>query len=165
MSCDNIKSKIISSQLRRGIIAIKWSQEFHRTTFGFLVAEKKEIKLRIHHSHHSKGSSFMWSHPHEPSSPLCYTYVYIHTFFFEDRFFVVRRCNVAYYVRRGPTGSIFRPPRQRMTVDPVRNVASFPSAARNTPSSSHIHTQNQRTYTTDNTDVPSYIYIYKTHFF
>jgi len=53
-------------------------------------------------------------------------------FFFEDGFFVVRRCNVAHDVRWGPTGSIFRPPRQRMTVDPVRSVASFPSAARNT---------------------------------
>lgn len=69
---------------------------------------------------------------------VCWVYfvdIYIYIFFFsEDGFFVVKRCNVAHNVRRGPTGSIFRPPRQRMTVDPVRDVASFPSAARNTPS-------------------------------
>lgn len=58
--------------------------------------------------------------------------IYIHSYFFEDRFFVVRRFNEAHNVHRGPTGSIFRPPRQRMTVDPVRDVASFPSTARNT---------------------------------
>lgn len=58
-------------------------------------------------------------------------YIYIF-FFFEDGFFVVRRCNVAHDVRRGPTGSIFQPPRQRMTVDPVRDVAGLLLAARNT---------------------------------
>jgi hypothetical protein len=67
--------------------------------------------------------------------------IYIYIFFFEDGFFVVRRCNVAHNVRRGPTGSIFRLPRQRMTVDPVRDVASSPSAARNIHRRRRTHTR------------------------
>uniref|UniRef100_A0A2S2NVU4 Uncharacterized protein n=1 Tax=Schizaphis graminum TaxID=13262 RepID=A0A2S2NVU4_SCHGA len=95
-------------------------------------------------------------------------------FFFEDGFFVVRHCNVAHDVRRGPTGSIFRPPRQRMTVDPVRGVASFLSAARNThrrhpppdpphrgsPSTTNAHALTKRKQRTYRTPV-----VYETRFF
>jgi len=76
-----------------------------------------------------------------------------------------KRCNVAHAACWGTTGSIFRPPRQRMTVDPVRSVASFPSAARNThrrPPPREHRRRSRRTHThsryenNDPTEHPSY---------